>query len=288
MDPRVGRFVSRDPWPGIQQQPRTRNGYTYVLNDPINRTDPSGLICIFGFGNCDKEPDLVAELFRAIPIPADFCLPGNLGCWGGEEYADWLENEWIPSFPDTVSWWRQHPAQAWGLPKGSLKTLMMENWFFELGDETMEFDQYHPATRILMVHSGVNAAREKFYRTGCVFASHYYDAARGREGLAKALIAVPAHLGVFIEIVFLIPDSVQTVEGTIGSYSIEVTNNHDGTAGFKVTNPTTRESGTFGLIRSRTREETDPNWLCPRGCGGDFEQVFVWDEPIESDLCGCR
>ncbi len=41
-DPEVGRFISRDPFPGFDGSPQTQNPYAYVSNDPINATDPSG------------------------------------------------------------------------------------------------------------------------------------------------------------------------------------------------------------------------------------------------------
>jgi RHS repeat-associated protein len=40
--PEVGRFVSKDPWPGDDQRPGTTNRYVYVMNNPANRTDPMG------------------------------------------------------------------------------------------------------------------------------------------------------------------------------------------------------------------------------------------------------
>ncbi len=44
-DPAIGRFVSRDPWPGLAEFPQSLNGYPYVVNNPVNLTDPSGLDC---------------------------------------------------------------------------------------------------------------------------------------------------------------------------------------------------------------------------------------------------
>jgi len=41
-DPEVGRFLSRDPFPGFPQQPDTLNPYPYVRNNPVNYVDPSG------------------------------------------------------------------------------------------------------------------------------------------------------------------------------------------------------------------------------------------------------
>jgi len=43
LDPRVGRFVSTDPFGGIQFDPLSLHRYLYVHVDPVNRVDPSGL-----------------------------------------------------------------------------------------------------------------------------------------------------------------------------------------------------------------------------------------------------
>lgn len=42
-DPATGRFQSSDPFTGLLALPMTRNKYLYVLNDPLNLVDPTGL-----------------------------------------------------------------------------------------------------------------------------------------------------------------------------------------------------------------------------------------------------
>jgi RHS repeat-associated protein len=41
-DPRTGRFIERDALGGTVNDPRTLNRYVYALDNPVNRTDPSG------------------------------------------------------------------------------------------------------------------------------------------------------------------------------------------------------------------------------------------------------
>ena len=43
-DPSVGRWTQQDPLGGSISSPRTLNRYAYVGNDPINHTDPTGLV----------------------------------------------------------------------------------------------------------------------------------------------------------------------------------------------------------------------------------------------------
>jgi len=52
--PQQGRFTSTDPFPGMMSQPATLNPYSYVVNNPIQLTDPSGeiapILVITGIG----------------------------------------------------------------------------------------------------------------------------------------------------------------------------------------------------------------------------------------------
>jgi RHS repeat-associated protein len=41
-DPELGRFLSRDTWPGIPSSPITLNRYAYAYDNPTTQTDPSG------------------------------------------------------------------------------------------------------------------------------------------------------------------------------------------------------------------------------------------------------
>jgi RHS repeat-associated protein len=41
-DPKMGRFISGDPFEGKQQDPRSLNRYSYSHGDPVHNTDASG------------------------------------------------------------------------------------------------------------------------------------------------------------------------------------------------------------------------------------------------------
>ncbi|MBN1136519.1 MAG: choice-of-anchor D domain-containing protein [Anaerolineae bacterium] len=43
-DPMLGRFLTADPLRGAVAHPQTTNSYIYAVNDPVNSTDPSGLV----------------------------------------------------------------------------------------------------------------------------------------------------------------------------------------------------------------------------------------------------
>jgi RHS repeat-associated protein len=40
--PATGRFITRDPFPGVLTNPSTLNAYPYAVNNPILMSDPSG------------------------------------------------------------------------------------------------------------------------------------------------------------------------------------------------------------------------------------------------------
>ena len=53
--PEVGRFISKDPFPGFDTSPQTLNAYQYVTNNAINLVDPSGRI--------PNEPEIIQGRF---------------------------------------------------------------------------------------------------------------------------------------------------------------------------------------------------------------------------------
>jgi RHS repeat-associated protein len=46
LDPRTGRFISRDSFPGLVSDPLSLHRYVYAAGDPINRFDPTGQFSI--------------------------------------------------------------------------------------------------------------------------------------------------------------------------------------------------------------------------------------------------
>ena len=50
MDPQAGRFVSVDPFVPNASNPQAYNGYSYVENNPIALTDPTGALPFRGVG----------------------------------------------------------------------------------------------------------------------------------------------------------------------------------------------------------------------------------------------
>ncbi len=61
-DPTLGRFLSADPIVQSQFNPQSLNRYSYVLNNPLSYTDPSGLLL-------KKLWKKAKKVFKAVTIP---------------------------------------------------------------------------------------------------------------------------------------------------------------------------------------------------------------------------
>ncbi|SDG03376.1 RHS repeat-associated core domain-containing protein [Fontibacillus panacisegetis] len=68
-DPAVGRFVSKDTYEGELNNPLTLNLYTYVLNNPLIYTDPTGH-CVAGK---DKGCYAVSAIQNRYPCLSSRC-----------------------------------------------------------------------------------------------------------------------------------------------------------------------------------------------------------------------
>ncbi len=62
LDPAVGLFTTRDPWTGSLLRPGTMHGWTYVSGNPVNYTDPSGFIEIYGGDTYPETPSWYCQV----------------------------------------------------------------------------------------------------------------------------------------------------------------------------------------------------------------------------------
>ncbi|MFC1976513.1 hypothetical protein ACFLXQ_08955 [Chloroflexota bacterium] len=199
--------------------------------------------------------------------------------------------EWIPMCNDpwyplrllweSVVWATEHPAQTWGLPDDSLKTLMLEDWLFEKKKSVRYFDSLHPITQLLMNHQGVNKIRYKFYyENQCkpiqewikvegppylnIYFPQYefpekpvYGNPYGRPvaseveplinktvSLGGAYNFVESNIILGYEITTASDDTPDTIMGALGSYRVTIVKSDDNMARFEVYNLTGRESFT--------------------------------------------
>jgi RHS repeat-associated protein len=77
-DPTLGRFMSADPVVGDATVPQELNRFSYVLNDPLSLTDPSGL-CFLG---CFWKSAIFRDVL-AIAVAVLLEQPEVVGWWSG-------------------------------------------------------------------------------------------------------------------------------------------------------------------------------------------------------------
>lgn len=81
LDPQLGRFTTTDPLLGVAGTTTVANGYHYADNDPVNRSDPSGLRATDGY------------LDRLLAQP-DVERLAEFGLIQGAGFPFWLFNPW--------------------------------------------------------------------------------------------------------------------------------------------------------------------------------------------------
>lgn len=79
-DPRIGRFIQRDPFAGFGENPMSLNRYNYVENNPVTYTDPSGhlpaFLVIMGIGGAINA---TFETIDYVREPGQATLGGFVG-----------------------------------------------------------------------------------------------------------------------------------------------------------------------------------------------------------------
>jgi hypothetical protein len=95
-DPELGRMLSPDPFVQIPEFSQNFNRYSYVLNNPLNLTDPSGFSIVGsvlgGFGFHTKAKDWVRENWRTVVVIVvvavlTYFTAGAAAAWGAGLYA---------------------------------------------------------------------------------------------------------------------------------------------------------------------------------------------------------
>jgi RHS repeat-associated protein len=65
-NPNLGTFISQDPYEGSMNNPMSLNRYAYVQNNPVNMTDPSGMIPTQGMSDLmHSDPRAFAEMMNS-------------------------------------------------------------------------------------------------------------------------------------------------------------------------------------------------------------------------------
>ena len=146
---RLGRFMTPDAIAGSVHDPQSLNRYSYSRNDPVNITDPSGLlmlpaICIFdpldaacGGGHAGGSWVITWELgwFEGIPGVEGYLVPP-----GWYLFSAWIQEVFVgPRLPDKV---RDQIDKALEEVKELLKKEKCKNLFGGKGLETLQGTDY--------------------------------------------------------------------------------------------------------------------------------------------------
>jgi hypothetical protein len=250
----LGRFISADPIVPEPGNPQSLNRYSYVLNNPVRYTDPTGHAeCV------DEECNWVIHPVsgRIIQRGPTTSLPPPAGYDPAESVQ-----------------------QAWGLVQG---------WFFETGPTVRYFGPESSLTQDIMYDPGMDRFREAWAAAGYPLPwewKHWADVREGdllpiriaKGGLMYArehLVELPlATMGLGSET----PEGrMDPVGGTIGSLDeIYVKNAGGGLVKIEVINRMDWASGTripgsnWSLLPARHRSKWGP--------GGTIVQHFYWWE----------
>jgi RHS repeat-associated protein len=95
----AGRFMSPDPYNGSMdiRYPQTFNRYSYVLNNPLGYTDPTGLTCTQSSKVFDSSGNLLTT------------VPGD--CTGQSDSGEWYDPvDWPGEIASLFSGWFSHPS----------------------------------------------------------------------------------------------------------------------------------------------------------------------------------
>ncbi len=93
--PELGRFLTRDIYPGELPDPVTMNPYLYCGGDPVNRVDPSGMLwseISLGFGVAAAVVG-TAGLIASSAIWAPAALVGAMAFTAASMYFNWRANQ---------------------------------------------------------------------------------------------------------------------------------------------------------------------------------------------------
>ena len=121
-NPAQGRFLSPDPVLGNLLVPGSWNRYAYVLNNPINFVDPSGLMTCSPNGICTHDDSIIVSAIAPRPLDESILTDRSI----------WENSVSFGSMRDFFQWYNEETRKGDRLPGYATATRM-------LGDETQAF-----------------------------------------------------------------------------------------------------------------------------------------------------
>ncbi len=236
MQPTVGVFLSRDPWQGYEQGPGTYNGFNYAMGNPINLSDPSGLMPPYPSGQLG--PFFFAMCFSLHTGSQIIGEPGYLGMTA-QQAVDKCKAAYNPVFWDK-DFYDFDLGQE--LPKTAYDLFgwYVHEWRGKYNSDRLFFDAKEPLTQELARSSLINNIRN-WHLDGWIPDGTLQDYKFGAyENMLAVLVDSHAH-----------PDKRSlSLQFYLGSfwYQVKYLDGYQ-RVGFRIDNDTTRSSGSHIAFR---------------------------------------
>jgi RHS repeat-associated protein len=137
--PEVGRFISKDPFPGYVDAPQTLNRWAYVTNNPILNVDPTGLTRIT---TGDSVLEIVDQIIRDAPNGTEAliqlfenellpqCRPGKTTAQARLEFILAVTNMLLPGGIDAGLHFAIEFQQCGERPGAGLRYEFRDDWMY--------------------------------------------------------------------------------------------------------------------------------------------------------------
>jgi RHS repeat-associated protein len=292
--PETGRFVSTDPWPGDRSRPSSLNHYAYVLNSPVNYSDPKGLD-FTGPGpacpDCGQLSVVATDVYVAPEV-----VEALLTAFVPHEVVLGLDPDPYVLYQEMMVYAETGYSRRASL---SMSELVLLSWFFSVGPEEYSFGPGHSLTKDVATDPAIQWFKGDWAKAGYPLPfsrPHQMDPTSGTP-IARAIgwamfFRENYELGTCVlgRGSETAGGRIDPVGGVLGSFDlIHVESAGMGKVKFEVLNVMDRASASRepGTDRSRWKSvaRSDVNWLTGDWWGTTVYQHFYW---YESDPVGVR
>jgi len=160
--PGVGRFTQPDPWEGDRWQPVTLQPYPYVSDNPVNRTDPSGLY--------DKD-----EVHFSLTLEIAQLVLGRLGAYGTR--SAWLiaRGNWYMD-AGWIAYRQDLHFVDWSVAHANVKRAIQMKHPYVFGAALHQvqdyFSHYYEGFRMPFGHARYTVGQRPFWMIATFFREH--------------------------------------------------------------------------------------------------------------------
>lgn len=153
-DPGLGRFLTPDSIVSDPSNPQSLNRYAYVMNNPMNYTDPTGHTCVSGY-DVDIDSFCTGD---------DSTTATTINDPLGAGSASWLDNyvSWAPDwFSSSLSQWGSNDIQSYEFELDGIS--VSANQITEGGEDTaLSQNSWVPSGGVTQTEVGLGASATGF------------------------------------------------------------------------------------------------------------------------------